>query len=196
MSELIFQSGVILKKIPYGDADEIITVLLARGGVQRIFVPGARKSKKRFSGLIDHFAHLQFEFLVRPGLWRLQRVEECLSFDGQRRRFWEKDLCTYAFFSYMAELICEFMPEELHDHHVFPLWQDAVVTFEQQGFILPQASRFLNQLLVSFGYQISDEPVSGKTHFMILNDLISHARQILQKSTKAERFLLQIIQES
>ena len=45
-----------------GEADEIITVLLADHGLQKFFVGGSRKSKKRFRGVVDHFSRLKMEY--------------------------------------------------------------------------------------------------------------------------------------
>jgi len=101
------QTGIILKKLSYGEADEIITVLLKDDGIRRFFVAGSRKSKKRYQGLIDHFSHLKFHY--RPnnkGLWRLQDVD-LVKLNGQS--IW-KSMENFSFGNYVAELICEFTP--------------------------------------------------------------------------------------
>lgn len=117
------QPGIVLKKLPYGDADEIITVLLKEEGIRRFFVAGSRKSKKRYQGLVDHFAHLHFYY--RPyekGLWRLHGVEVAQIVS---RQIWQ-ELEFFSFASYLAELICEFTPEAVVDHTLYDLWLEMV----------------------------------------------------------------------
>jgi DNA repair protein RecO (recombination protein O) len=154
MSEPVRQEGVVLRKIPYGEADEIVTALFREDGVRRLFAAGSRKSRKRFGGLIDAFARLRFE--CRPndaGLWRLHGVEE--SGDAARTRFWERDIRTYAFFNYLAELICECMPEAVRAGEVFSIWLDAAETFAAREFVSGEAFSVLVRMWAAFGYEMS-----------------------------------------
>ena len=185
MSHLVSKTGVILKKNPYGESDEIVTILFEGAeGVRRVFAPASRKSKKRFSGLIDVFATLNFEVRVpQDGMWRLQSADDSNS--AVSNRFWQSDLSSYAFFSYVAELICEFMPEALHNAALFCLWQEAVAGFSKNGFSHSRAEKLLSQLLDSFGY--------GGDSNAGFADLIKRFRHILQKSLKSERFLMQLV---
>lgn len=154
MSESLRQEGVVLRKIPYGEADEIVTALFREDGVRRLFAAGSRKSRKRFGGLIDAFARLRFE--CRPndaGLWRLYGVEE--SGDAANARFWERDIRTYAFFNYLAELICECMPEAVRAGDVFTIWLDATESFAAREFHAGEAFAVLVRMWAAFGYEMS-----------------------------------------
>lgn len=154
MSEPSRQEGVVLRKIAYGEADEIVTVLFREDGVRRLFAAGSRKSKKRFGGLIDAFARLSFE--CRPsdsGLWRLYGVEEAGK--AGAARFWERDIRTYAFFNYLAELICECMPEAVRAGDVFSIWLDATEVFAAREFAAEEAFAVLIRLWAAFGYEMN-----------------------------------------
>jgi DNA repair protein RecO (recombination protein O) len=156
MSEDIVEEGIILKKIPYSEADEIITVLLKTGGVRRLFVAGSRKSRKRFQGLIDLFSLLKFQYRSNPhSLGRLQKVEELeRDIHAANARFWEKDLLAYAYFSYMAELICEFTLEEIQANDLFDLWGEAVRGFQDRPFSAVSAASYLIRIFTDFGYAL------------------------------------------
>lgn len=152
MSEQTKQEGVILKKIPYSDADEIITVLLKEDGVRRFFVSGSRKSKKKYAGLIDHFAHLNFLYQSSSKqLWRLRDVDQ-ISKKTLPKHFWQRDLKAYAFFNYLSELICEFSWEEMHANDLYEIWQRSFEYFEEKEFSHVEGLYFLLQIFASFGY--------------------------------------------
>lgn len=128
------QPGIILKKIAYGEADEIITVLLKHDGIRRFFVPSSRKSKKRFQGLIDNFSHLNFFYKPSDkSLWHVQGVEEV----GDSLNTW-KSLQHFAFGSFLAELICEFTPEGDSDHGIYNLWVEMVQVISDQCSVVRQ----------------------------------------------------------
>lgn len=152
MSNRFVSEGIALRKIPYGEADEIVTVLFRDGGVRRLFAAGARKSKRRFGGLVDVFAPLRWECLPREGgLWRLIGVEE----SGTRSFRPDADLSVYAFLNYLSELICEFSPEAADANSLFLSWQMAVARLQGEGFSAPLAVAVLMRFLTDFGYELA-----------------------------------------
>lgn len=184
MSEILRQAGVILRKLPYGEADEIVTVLFENDGVRRLFATGSRKSRKRFAGLIDQFGNLEFQYRLGPGtLGRLQNAAEIATTVGAR--FWEKDLRIFAFFSYLAELICEFHPEEANADGLYFLWNDTVAAFQSRDFSLAVAVGALAKAFEIFGYAVTSQSS--------LQTIVSHAHRILQKRTRSEGFLLGLV---
>jgi DNA repair protein RecO len=184
MFEIRKQAGIILRKISYGEADEIVTVLFEGDGVRRLFASSSRKSRKRFAGLIDVFANLEFQYtLGRGSLARLQKASEIQS--QVKSRFWEKDLSVFSFFSYLAELICEFNPEEANADGLYSLWNEAAFFFQSHNFSTEVAAHFLARAFEIFGYAVTPEAP--------LKTIISHAHRILQKRTRAEEFLLELL---
>lgn len=145
------QAGVILKKIPYSDSDEIISVLLKDHGLQRFFVAGSRKSKKRYQGLIDHFAHLNFSFKPsEKGLWRVREVDLARK---QSYLAWQ-DVMNFAFGNFLAELICEMLPEGAHDHDLYDLWDHLEAHLHRVDLTLFVAVEYLVQVFKKTGYEI------------------------------------------
>ncbi|MBF0104632.1 MAG: DNA repair protein RecO [Deltaproteobacteria bacterium] len=145
------QQGIILKKLPYGDADEIITVLLKEEGLQRFFVTGSRKSKKRYQGLIDHFNHLCFYYTAdTKGLLRLHKAESL----GSAQSIPDRGLKWFCLAHYLTELISALTPEAARDHDLYPVWLDFEGRAADQDFGLDGVVFFVLKVLEKTGYGI------------------------------------------
>lgn len=55
MSDKVFDNGLLLRRVAYGDADWVTTWLLQKHGKTTLFARSARRSKKRFPGGIEPF---------------------------------------------------------------------------------------------------------------------------------------------
>ncbi len=76
----------VLRLIPYGDNDRVVELLTRRFGRVAALARGARRSRRRFGGVLDYF-HL-LDVRVRPGrggMWRLEDVDLVRSFRGAGR---------------------------------------------------------------------------------------------------------------
>lgn len=155
---LTIQPGIILRKNPYSDADEIVTVLLREGGVQRFFAAGSRKSKRSFAGLVDHFAHLNLKFTPRnEGLWRLLGAEE----EGAAVPSPWQDPRNFALGSYMAEVVCAFTPAAVHSEDLFALWLEMASHVARTPATPAFFARTLARFLALFGYAIDWRRCAG-----------------------------------
>ncbi|HLD45807.1 MAG TPA: DNA repair protein RecO [bacterium] len=142
--------GIVLRKIPYGEADEIVTCLLQKIGVVTFFASGSRKSKKRFAGCLDYFRHLLFHYTVaRQGMWRLHRVEE--TDNPTRLAVWEAT-SHFAFASFLAELICDFVPPVAGDHELYELWLDLEQNLAGHPLGITTTIEYLIRLFELTGY--------------------------------------------
>ncbi len=181
--------GIILKKIPYSEADEIVTVLLQKEGVHRFFAAGSRKSKKRFKGLVDYFAHLNFSY--RPstrGLWRLLSVEEIADFQNRGHQIKPTQ---FAYLNLMAELICEFTPEHDGDHGLYDLWFDIQEDCKDNTLSYEIASKFLLRFFDCVGYGLGFErKIKPDENWKdLLKELVRFSEKIMQKPSQAAGFL-------
>lgn len=59
--------GLILRGIDYGESDRILSVFTSSHGKLSVFVPGARRSKKRFAQALDLFCRMEGEYHARKG---------------------------------------------------------------------------------------------------------------------------------
>lgn len=219
MHHPITDSGVILKKLSYGEADEILTVLFKEEGLRKLFVAGARKSKKNYPGLSDHFLTLEFSVLPSTkGLWRVSQVTQ----KKTPAREYLSDLRVYGFLAYFAELVCEFVPEGINERPIFDLWQNLNQRFLENGFSQSAVLSTLMSLLTLTGYDeawdvavqghsaltqtdqdylrqlVTDsntEPATTEQGRRLVQKLVSITRLILQKEPKSAAFFLSVLGE-
>ncbi|MBU0505614.1 MAG: DNA repair protein RecO [bacterium] len=190
-------SGIILKKLSYSEADEIITVLFKGIGIKRLFVRGSRKSKKRFGGLIDHFAHLKFFFSSHnKGLSSLTSVEEF--HESMQRDLWTLGP-NFAYASLLSEFICEFTPEDGDDHGLYDLWLSLYNELKQKELTPDMATNYFIMFLRHVGYapdfiehfqEGHSQAVVDNEWMSLLTDLVSFAEKIMQKPSRAAPFFL------
>lgn len=185
--------GVILKKQDYSESDEIITVLLREGGIRKFFVSGSKKSRKRYQGLIDNFAWLNFHYQTGgKGLSRVQIVEQMA---GSRQA--RGDLQSFAFSGYLAELICEYMPEAVMDHNLYELWRHVQMELAKNGFSLMLGIQYLLIFFEQAGYALKEKhpgPMASDHELKsFLQFLINFSEEIMQKKSRAAVFFLQVV---
>ena len=144
------KNGIILKKMPYAESDEIITVLLQGEGLRRFFVKGSRKSKKRFAGLIDYFAHLQF--IYKKGDAGLGKVFEVEIAQPQSNRALLKETSYFAWVNYLSEIICECIAEGDGDHGLYDLWHQMQDEAAKSLFNQQNITFYLLNFLEMAGY--------------------------------------------
>jgi DNA repair protein RecO (recombination protein O) len=186
MSELLRQDGVVLDLRPYGESDLIITVLLKEDGLRRFFVRAARRSQKRFGGLLDRFAVLEFFYRSKAeGLWLLSEVNEAAGFqarlmDGLRQR-----LEPFAFLGLLAEVIMAFAWEEMPAARLYQLWLAVLESLSQGQEVMPLAEEALRECLVDFGYGSEDRKS--------FQEMIDFIQQTLQRPLKSAAFFYTLV---
>ena len=95
--------AIVLRRRDYGDADLILTVLTRDQGVRTLIAKSAKKSTRRFPGILEPFADLQIVCRQGRGQSGMAVLEEAsLSRDFGRAR---SDILKTAYASYWAELI-------------------------------------------------------------------------------------------
>ncbi|MEJ2038520.1 MAG: DNA repair protein RecO [Desulfosarcinaceae bacterium] len=92
--------GIVLRRRSYGDFDVIVTLMTRDHGKRTLMAKAAKKSKKRFGGLLEPFAGLQVVFRMGKGMPLLEEASLVQSFDGVRT-----DIVKTAYGSYWLELI-------------------------------------------------------------------------------------------
>jgi DNA repair protein RecO (recombination protein O) len=69
-------AAIVLRRREYGDFDLILTLLTRNHGKQTLIAKAAKKSKKRFPGILEPFNHLQITFHERPNGKGMSVLEE------------------------------------------------------------------------------------------------------------------------
>lgn len=185
------ECGLIVKKIPYGDADEIITVLFQNSGLRRLFVTGSRKSRKKFTGLIDHFAHLQFDYTAKAhGLARVKSVEEI------DPHFCDilKNIEAFALMHYLLELILSLTAEEAPIPELYRLLLSLPETLKTEGFQAKSVISYTRQVLECCGYAVDFKtelhPDKEGDSASAFKRLVAFGETLAQKQSRAATLVL------
>jgi len=128
--EAMVTEGIVLRAIPYGEADLITTLYTRARGRLSALARAARKSQKRFSGALGMFTLSSMQLRGRPGseLWTLQAAEPVRSFASLAL-----DVGAFAHASYATELLRELSPPEVPDEHALELVLAFYAELETQG---------------------------------------------------------------
>lgn len=185
------ECGLIVKKIPYGDADEIITVLFQNSGLRRLFVTGSRKSKKRFTGLIDHLAHLKFDYTIRTeGLARVKSVTEIDPHFSDTL----KSIEAFALVHYLLELILSLTAEEAPLPELYQLILSLPKTLMREGFQAKNVISYTLQVLECCGYAVDFKtelhPEKDDDCASSFKRLVSFGETLAQKQSRVAPLVL------
>lgn len=74
--------GVVLRRYPYSDSDQILQVLSKEFGLIRLIAKGARKPKSRLSGRLEPLNLLSFQLIRGQNLHRIKTVDMLKSYRG------------------------------------------------------------------------------------------------------------------
>lgn len=134
--------AILLRRVQFGDNDLIITLFTLNNGKISAIAKSAKKSVKRFSGILELFYILQV--VCRPGRGRgmpvLQEASLLKPFSGIR-----SGIRQTAYASYWAELIYLWLEEEQKQAPLFHLLSH-VLTALDAGQIPDQALSLLFQM--------------------------------------------------
>jgi DNA repair protein RecO (recombination protein O) len=112
--------AIVLRRIDYGEYDFVITLFTLRKGKITVIAKSAKKSKKRFAGILELFSTLDVVCNVgqRKGLPVLQEAALKYPFFDIR-----SSMLKTAYASYWAELINEWMESGQQQVQLYQLFQ-------------------------------------------------------------------------
>jgi len=141
--------ALVLKRIDYGDHDLIISLFTLDRGKVSVIAKAAKKSVKRFGGILELFTAL--EAVIKPGRGKglpiLQEAVLLQPFTNIR-----SDVIKTAYASYWSELVNTWMEEYDRQDMIFRLLTQVLEALDQ--------GRFGNRAL-SFLFQIRFMALSG-----------------------------------
>lgn len=89
--------GIVLHLTSYGESDRIVEILSSSEGRFSALARGARRSRRRFGGVLDLFVRLRVQVSDRGSLWTLQAadmIEPHLGLRSEWKRIqWAATLC-------------------------------------------------------------------------------------------------------
>ena len=123
-------AAVVLKRVPYGEADLVVTLYARELGKVSALARAARRSQRRFGSALDLFTVSTAELRPHRGgdLWTLGTAETTASYADLAR-----DVATLAHASYGIELVRELSAAEQPEPVVFDLLVDLFRTLAARG---------------------------------------------------------------
>ena len=110
--------AIVLRRRDYGDFDVILTVLTREFGKRTLIAKAAKKSNKRFPGILEPFAELHILFRLGRGKGMVVLEEASLIRPFDRIR---SDILKTAYASYWAELIAIWVEENQMRTNIYHL---------------------------------------------------------------------------
>ncbi len=108
MSQIITEGAVVLRITPYGESDLIVRFLCAQSGKHTCLARGARKSRRRFSGVLDIGAQLQVQWQERSQS-NLGTLIGATAISFQQG--WTKSFETFSAVMFVLELVDQMVSE-------------------------------------------------------------------------------------
>jgi DNA repair protein RecO (recombination protein O) len=144
--------GFVLQKIRYQDADLIIKVLTADQGVLSLFVKGALKSTKKYSGGIfdpTHFIEVGYRIGAHRTLCTVTEAKLLYDFSGLRTQYEKIELALY-FLDKVGQVTLE---QDPNLKNIFNLLGNALKQLESPEQLpdIVFKLRFLEKLLFYLG---------------------------------------------
>lgn len=142
--------AIILRTIPYGEADQIVTLYTLRFGKIKGIAKGAKRSRKRFGNTLEIGSYIHATFFEKEtsDLVRLSHCDLIRPFAGLR-----EDIRKLAWGSYFIELISELTAEKIPSPPIFRLLT-AFLNLIDRGMLKEELQRvFEVRLLSQLGYR-------------------------------------------
>ena len=139
--------GVVLKQMPLGEADRILTICTPDAGKLRAVARGVRRTKSRMGGHLEPLTHVSVSVAQGRVLDTITEAETIHSFRGLR-----EDLQLVSRAVYLAELVDGFSTEQSPSSAVFALLLNTLGRLQHAGGATSLMRNFEVQLLKHTGF--------------------------------------------
>lgn len=151
----ISDNAIILKRINYGEADRILTLLTRSYGKVAVIAKGVRKINSRRKGHLELFNHVSISFTQDGGLGYVTEVET-LNVFTDTDMVWEPMGQAY----HMCEIVDRLLPDGEEQEYVYRLLLKAIqllneeISYDRREEVV---RLFEQSLLRQLGYWSSDD---------------------------------------
>lgn len=170
----ISSEGIILKRINYGEADRIVTLITRNFGKVTLISKGVRKIKSRKRGHLEIFTKVKFSASYgnsQTGI--LTEAETLDSFELIRNNLKKISLAYY-----FCEIILKITENDHKQDSLYYLLDSYLSKIERSINLKELRTRFVNELLVDLGYWDNKEKLEFPDEFL---------SQVLEKNINSVR---------
>jgi DNA repair protein RecO (recombination protein O) len=143
----------VLRTYSLAEADKICVFLTKDLGKVRGVAHGARKMKSRFGSALELFTEVALTYFQKEGR-ELMSVSTCEIVRSHFHRA-ARDVETAGAFSYMSELLMEFLPDHEPNERLYRLVKATLEAIEE-GHDLPRLLRYFESWLLRLGGYFPD----------------------------------------
>lgn len=145
--------GILLRRVDYGDYDIILTFLTLDMGKVSVIAKNAKKSVKRFGGILELFSILEITCTIgkRKGMAVLQEAH--LEEPHEEIR---QDIIKTAYASYWSEIVIAWLEDEVPQEKIYRLLCFGLESLDR-GIMTPDALSIVFQIRFLFLSGLSPE---------------------------------------
>jgi len=140
---------IVLRSLPYGEDDLVVTFFCREGGLLRGFAPHGRKSRKRFGATLSPFAGILLQWSAAKGSLVRMKEAELLDLRAELRT----SLPALALAGYGCELVGKILPHEEGSPEIYGLLRAYLDSLCRQGPRIETRMLFELRLLKLCGYE-------------------------------------------
>lgn len=120
-------NGIVLKRINFGEADRILTILTERFGKIKAIAKGVRKTKSKLAGSLEPFMNVDLQLCEGKTFYIVTGAAISEEFPKIH-----SDLIKTSHAFYIGELLDKFLQENQKVSAVFEIFLDALKTIEEE----------------------------------------------------------------
>lgn len=159
--------GFVIRRVNFGEADRIITLLTPDLGKVVVIAKGVRLTKSRKRGSLEIFSNVKFQAVMSHGLDVITEVETINDFTAVR-----KDLRKVSVGYYMNEVVDRLLAEGESDASLYELFSSylARLSVARRGFRELRIN-FAKEMLIKTGHWPSSKQI--KNVDKVVEDIVS-----------------------
>lgn len=119
--------GIVIRTIPYGESNKIVTLFTEEAGKITMMARGAKKPRSKLAAVTQPFTHGIYLMRKGRGMGTLSQGEPVESM-----RFIREDLEATAYASYIVEIIDRLTDENAHINGVYMLLKEALHAINEE----------------------------------------------------------------
>jgi len=119
--------GIVLRTIPYGESNKIVTLFTREAGKVTAMARGAKKPRSKLAAVTQLFTHGSFLIRKGKGMGTLSQGDPISSL-----RFIREDLEATAYASYVVEIVDRLTEENERVHGVYDLLHEALHAINEE----------------------------------------------------------------
>lgn len=180
-------TGLILKKFPMNEADELLTVYTKEKGKIRMLARGVRKIQSRLAGVLQSLNEIEFEIYLRSA--RQASLPTLISVRANTvNDYLRENLKKFAYALVGIETLYRITPDEEPNQEIYHAMLDFLRDLGERHEENLSVRMFQLKLLYSSGYEFPGK-LSGKLTSQAEQEIDRFLDYVLEREIKSKNFL-------